>query len=129
MSDSEEEMVAVNLGDDYYKGAYFSTYEGYSKDCLVPRSQLERWEAAKAAYESMQSEVEQVMDEQRERVRALRAERPKSHLSSFIQDTYGPVIEGELRKTLLPRWVPNEDGVPWLVTDSKIDRDEEERGL
>lgn len=103
MTDGEKEMVAVNLGDDYYQGACFSTQDGVPKDYLVPRSQLERWEAAKAAYESMQSEIEQVMDEQRERVRALNAERPKSQISGFIQDIYGPLVQRALEVPLLLR--------------------------
>lgn len=96
MTDSEEEMVAVNLGDDYYQGAYFSAHDELPKDYLVPRSQLERWEAAGAAYESIQSEIAQVMDEQRERVRALRAERPKSQFASFVEQIYEPTVRAAL---------------------------------
>lgn len=97
MSDSEEEMVAVGLGDDYYQGAFFGTVETGSSlpmDYLVPRSQLERWEAAKAAYEDMQSEIDTAMDEQRERVMALRRERrgPKSPMQDFIERVYGQRI-------------------------------------
>jgi hypothetical protein len=97
VTDSEEEMVAVNLGDDYDKGPFFTTDWG-PKDYLVPRSQLERWEAAEAAYESMQSEIERVMDEQRERVRALRAERPKSQFASLLERIYEPTIRAALEQ-------------------------------
>lgn len=93
MSD-EEEMVAVDLGEDYYLGAYFTT--DHPRDYLIPRSQLERWEAAQAAYEDMQSEIEQVMNAQRERARALRTERwgTKSPMARFLEGVYEqPVID------------------------------------
>lgn len=98
MSD-EEEMVAVRLsGGGYEEDAFFSEDPMYAPlDYLVPRSQVERWEAAQAAYEAMQSEIERVMDEQRERVRALRAERPQSPMGGILQQTY----ERRLIETLL----------------------------
>lgn len=111
MSD-DEERVAVSLGDDYYTGAYFLTRDvdsSVAADYLVPRSQLERWEAAKAAYEEMQSEVDKVMREQRERIRAINAKRPKSQVSRFVQDIYEPLIRQALERPVrLDGLVPKE---------------------
>lgn len=122
MSDqTEEEIVPVNLGDDWDKGPYFTTDWG-PMDHLVPRSQLERWRAAQAAYEEMQSEIDRVMDEQIERIREINAARPKSQLSLLVEKIYQPAMEAALRMQPLSRVAP-------LVTDSKIGRDEEERGL
>lgn len=135
MSDGEEEMVAARLGDDYYQGAYFVTKEDDSSgdfDYLIPRSQMEHWEAAKAAYEAMQSEIEQVMEEQCERIRALNAQRPETPLASFIKSVYANHLVAQLRvpPTLRgPNYKEDEDDTPWLVTDAKIDRWEEEQGL
>lgn len=97
MSD-EEEMVAVDLDDDYYTGPYVSSHDGYPKDYLVTRSQLERWQAAEAAWEAAQSEIEQTMREQRERVRALRAQRPKSQVFQWAQNIYGPLLQAQLEQ-------------------------------
>lgn len=96
-----EEMVKVGLGDDYYQGAYFST-SGALLDYEVPRSTLERWEAAQAAYSAMQDEIGRVMDEQAERARALRKERnpEPSLLERMIKDSYVPVITQALRQQL-----------------------------
>jgi hypothetical protein len=128
---SDEEMVAVRLSSAGYYGedSLFSEDPAYAPlDYLVPRSQLERWKAAKASYEAAQDEIEQVMGEQRERVNALYAERPESPVSKFIQDIYAPLIQRALeQRPLLDRLVY--DDTPPLVTDAKIDRDEEERGL
>lgn len=84
---SNEEMVAVNLGDDYDKGPFFTTDWG-PRDYLIPRSQLERWEAAEAAHGQMQTEIDQIMDEQSERIREINAARPKTQLSSLIEQAY-----------------------------------------
>lgn len=86
---TDEELVQVNLGDDYDRGAFFTTDWG-AKDHLVPRSTLERWEAVQAAYEAMQAEIDQAMSEQSERVSALSAERwgPKGPLQTFIEQAY-----------------------------------------
>lgn len=86
MSDGEE-LVAVSLGNDYYLGNQFSTV-ATARDYMVPRSTLERWEAAMAAYEAMQAEIDTVMDEQRERIRALRAQEPESPIAKAIQEVY-----------------------------------------
>lgn len=134
MSDSEEEMVAVYLGaSDYETNAYFSTDPTYERDYLVPRSQFERWEAAKAAWIAVEREIERVMDEQRERVRALNAQRPKSQLGSWVEKIYGPVLQQQLENSAFAdkvlRQEGQEDEVPFLVAGSKIDREEEERGL
>lgn len=85
---SEEELVPIELGDNYYLGAQF--YSGVTGDYFVPRSTLERWEAALDAYDDMQDEIEKVMREQFERVSALRAERrgPKSPMQTFIEQVY-----------------------------------------
>lgn len=84
---SEEELVPVDLGNDYYLGDYFST-DAPRKDYLVPRITLERWEAAKAAYEAMQAEIDKVMGEQRERIREINSHRPKSPMASLIEEIY-----------------------------------------
>lgn len=133
MSD-EEEMVACSLGDDYYKGEYFITQDMDSScqgDYLVPRSQVERWEQAMADYGQMQTEIDQVMSEQRERVMALRRERrgPKSPMAEFIERVYSQRVIDALQAPATFRRAADEGDVPWLVTDAKIDRDEEERGL
>lgn len=98
---SKEETVKVDLGDDYYQGAYFRTGDGFL-DYEVPKSQLERWEAARAAYEAMQGEIEQVMQDQRDRVLALSLERRKgqpSVLSSVVQEAYEKAIVQMLRQS------------------------------
>lgn len=99
---SDEELVPVNLGNDYERGEFFTTEWG-PKDHLVPRSQLERWEAVQAAHEAMQAEIESVMDEQRERINALYASRPKSVISSFIEDVYSKRLTFALNVPLLLR--------------------------
>lgn len=93
--------MKVALGDDYYQGAYFSTVSSLL-DYEVPRSQLERWEAAAEAYEAMQTEIERVMRDQTERVRALRQERNPSRVVSTIQEVYGPVITAQLAQFVIP---------------------------
>lgn len=101
-----EDMVRVNLGDGYYEGAYFNTGLGVPEDYEVPRSQLERWEAAKAAYEAMQSEIEQVMEQQRDRVLALMLERRKGQPSTAppaIQAAYEGAIKQMLSQSPLLR--------------------------
>jgi hypothetical protein len=102
---SGEEMVSVGLGDDFYLGAYFTT-SGVT-DYEVPRSTLERWEAAKAAFEAMQGEIERVMQEQRDRVLALALERRKGQPSTVppaIQAAYEEVIKRVIQQgSLLPR--------------------------
>ena len=93
----------VALGDDFYTGAYFRT-AGLPLDYEVPRSQLERWEAAQAAYEAMQAEIERVMDEQRQRVLALMLERRKGQPSGIppaIQAAYESAIAQALAQPLL----------------------------
>lgn len=125
MSD-DEEMVSISLGDDYYQGPFFSTGHG---DYLVPRSRLERWEAAKAAYEEMQEDILCAMDEQRERMREINAQRPKTQTARFLEGLYGPLIQRALENAPLLRKALAEGDQPWLVTDAKIDREEEERGL
>lgn len=90
-----EETVKVGLGDDYYQGAYYST-TGSLLEYEVPRSTLERWEAAQAAYGAMQDEIEKVMREQAERIRAQRKERGPTRMSSVIEDIYGPAILAQL---------------------------------
>lgn len=128
---SEEELVQVNLGNDYECGESFTTVWG-PKDYLVPRSQLERWEAVQTAYEAMQAEIRQVMDEQRERIRALYAGRPKSPLQRWVEQAYAKQMNFALNASPLLRGAnhqESEDDTPLLVADSKIDREEEERGL
>jgi hypothetical protein len=100
-----EEIVKVALGDDYYQGAYFRTVDG-SLDYEVPRSTLERWEAAQAAYEAMQDEIGRVMQEQSERIRALSLERRKGQpttVPSAIQEAYGEAIMQTLQQAPLLR--------------------------
>lgn len=99
-----EEIVRVNLGDDYYKGAYFDTFSG-PKDYEVPRSQLERWEAVEAAYLEMQDEIEQVMKEQQERVAALNQER-RGSLGEALARLYEASIKNLLSGPPLPFKVP-----------------------
>jgi hypothetical protein len=106
-------MVACSLGDDYYQGAYFITQDMDSScrgDYLVPRSQLERWEAARAAYEDMQSEIEQVMNEQRERIRAISAQRPKSPMAQAVEQVYVQRMDFALRMRPLPGRACDEEG-------------------
>jgi len=92
---SDEEMVRVALGDDYYTGAFFNTTaSGDLKDYVVPRSQLERWKAARVAYEAMQAEVETVMREQVER---YRARHPKTVIGSILEELYKPAIISALQ--------------------------------
>jgi hypothetical protein len=100
-----EETVKVGLGDDYYQGAYFSTAATYL-DYEVPRSQLERWEAAQAAYGAMQDEIEQVMREQSRRVLALMLERRKGQpntVSKLVQVAYEDAITRMLQQAPLLR--------------------------
>jgi hypothetical protein len=101
-----EETVKVGLGDDYYHGAYFRTVDT-DLDYEVPKSQLERWEAASAAYGAMQDEIEQVMREQGNRVLALMLERRKGQpgvIPKLIQAAYEDVIRQTLQQAqLLPR--------------------------
>jgi methionine synthase II (cobalamin-independent) len=100
-----EETVKVDLGSDYHIGAYFRTV-GSEQYYEVPRSQLKRWEAAQTAYEAMQDEIEQVMQEQRERVLAIlmegRTNRP-SVVPDAIQKAYENVILQTLKQPPLPR--------------------------
>lgn len=100
---SSEEMVNVSLGDDYYQGTYFAT-EGACLDYEIPRSQLERWEAAKAAYESIQGEIEEVMEQQHERARALTRERREASgvTTTFLRTLYEPSISAMLRTQQIP---------------------------
>lgn len=98
-----EETVNVALGDDYYQGAYFRTVDG-PLDYEVPKSQLERWEAAEAAYGAMQDEIERVMREQADRVRALYQERHKNKPSMIppaLLAAYGEVIMQTLQQSAL----------------------------
>ncbi|MEU3522310.1 hypothetical protein AB0E62_00275 [Streptomyces sp. NPDC038707] len=100
-----EETVKVDLGDDFYQGAYFSTTATYL-DYEVPKSQLERWEAAKTAYEAMQAEICRVMEEQGNRVLALHMERRKGQPSSVlpaIQVAYEDAIARMLEQSQLLR--------------------------
>lgn len=100
-----EAMVKVGLSDDYYQGAYFRTMDGHL-DYEVPRSQLERWEAAQAAYGAMQDEIERVMREQRDRVFALAMERRKGQPSSIppvVQEVYTEAIMRMLQQLPLLR--------------------------
>jgi hypothetical protein len=99
-----EEMAKVALGDDYYQGAYFSTAATHL-DYEVPRAQLERWEAAQAAYGAMQDEIEQVMREQSRRVLALMLERRKGQPSTVPPDIQA-AYEGAIAKMLqqAPLW-------------------------
>lgn len=90
---SEEEKVRVSLGDDYYGGPYFNTDLSLPMDYEIPKSQLERWEAAMAAYCTMQNEIEQVMEQQRERVLEARRARPESPLDNFLKRTYASRIK------------------------------------
>lgn len=94
---SSEETVRVSLGDDYYRGPYFSATDGTPRDYEIPRSQLERWEAVKAAYGAMQGEIEQVMREQRERALEARRARPASPMDDFLKRAYGARIEAAMR--------------------------------
>lgn len=100
-----EGTVQVALGDDYYKGAYFRTVDG-DLDYQVPKSTLERWEAAEAAYGAMQDEIEQVMQEQRDRVLALLLERRKDRPSTIppaIQAAYADAITRMIQQASLLR--------------------------
>lgn len=100
-----EEIVKVALGDDYYQGAYFRTVDGFL-DYEVPKSQLERWEAAEAAYGAMQDEIEKVMEQQRDRVLALMMERRKDQPSTVppvIQEAYSNAIMQMLKQGPLLR--------------------------
>jgi hypothetical protein len=101
-----EETVKVGLGDDYYHGAYFRTVDA-DLDYEVPKSQLERWEAAQAAYGAMQDEIGQVMTEQRSQALALMLERRKGQpgvIPKLIQAAYEDVIRQTLQQSsLLPR--------------------------
>lgn len=100
-----EETVKVALGDDYYQGTYFRAVDGFL-DYEVPRSQLERWEAAQAAYGAMQDEIEQVMREQSRRVLALMLERRKgqpSTVSPIVQAVYEDAITRMLQQAPLLR--------------------------
>ena len=98
-----EETVKVALGDDYYQGAYFRAAGG---DYEIPKSQLERWEAASAAYGAMQDEIQQVKQEQRDRVFALAVERRKGQPSLVplaVQEAYSEAILRMLKQTPLAR--------------------------
>ena len=98
-----EETVKLALGDDYYQGAYFSEDAPYP-DYEVPRAQLERWKAAKAAYEAMQQEIDQVMQEQSNRVLALHMERNKdkpSVLPAAVKEAYEGAIMRMLQQSAL----------------------------
>jgi hypothetical protein len=100
-----EETVKVDLGDDFYQGAYFSTTATYL-DYEVPKSQLERWEAAQAAYEAMRAEIGRVMQDQRDRVFALHMERRKGQPSTVppaIQAAYESAIARMLEQPQLLR--------------------------
>lgn len=104
---SDEELVPVSLDDDYYyQGPGYMTGRG---DYLVPRSRLERWEAAQAAYDEMQQDILRVMDEQRERVRALRAERPKSPMAEFIEQAYAKQMDFALNVPPLLRGLNHQE--------------------
>jgi hypothetical protein len=92
-----EETARVSLGDDCYQGAVFSTADGMPKDYEVPKSQLERWEAAKAAYEAMQGEIEQVMREQREQALEASRARPRSQVGIALEKAYSTRISEMLR--------------------------------
>lgn len=102
---ASEEVVKVALGDDYYQGAYFRTTYGHL-DYEVPKSQLERWEAAQAAYSAMQDEIERVMEQQRDRVLALLLERRKGQPSIVppaVQAAYSDAIMRMLQQPPLLR--------------------------
>ena len=95
---NEEEKIPVSLGIDFERGAFFTKEPGYPRDYLVSRSQMERWKAAESAYEQMQDEIEQVMNEQRERILALRAERKEFRLGSRVERAYGPKVQADLER-------------------------------
>jgi hypothetical protein len=98
-----EETVRVGLGDDYYHGAYFRTVDT-DLDYEVPRSQLERWEAASAAYDAMQDEIGQVMEQQRHKALTLMLERRKGKphgVSKFVQAAYEDAITKMLQQSSL----------------------------
>ncbi|OEJ24307.1 hypothetical protein AS594_07190 [Streptomyces agglomeratus] len=103
-----EETVRVDIGDDYYKGAYFN--EGVDGDYEVSVSQMERWKEVSAAYEAMQDEIEQVMEQQRDRVLALMLERRKGQPSTVppaIQAAYEDAIARMLQQ---PPLLKREEG-------------------
>ena len=101
-----EEIAKVSLGDDYYQGAYFSTVAAHL-DYEIPKSQLERWEAAVAAYSAMQDEIEKAMREQWDRVLALSLERRKGRqpdtVPKFVQEAYRDAITKMLEAPFLLR--------------------------
>jgi hypothetical protein len=100
-----EETVKVALEDDYYKGACFMAVGG-QPDYEVPKSQLERWEATEAAYGAMQGEIERVMEEQGDRVLALRMERRKGQPSTVppaVQEAYSEAIMRMIQQAPLLR--------------------------
>jgi hypothetical protein len=101
-----EETVKVGLGDDYYQGAYYSTTDSLL-EYEVPRSTLERWEAAQAAYGAMQDEIEKVMRDQAARIRAQRPALSPGRMTSIIQDIYGPAILAQLAQPITIR-IPKE---------------------
>lgn len=107
-----EETVKVGLGDDYYQGAYFSE-DAPHLDYEVPRSQVERWRAAKAAYEAMQDEIERVMREQGNRVLTLHMERNRDKPSIWpaaVKEAYmGAIVRMLQQSALLGRGARDEE--------------------
>ena len=70
--------VRVHLSDGYYEHEQFhtlpQTWWSESDVYEVPREQVERWQAAKDAWEDAQREMASLMRERRDRHRAEQAE-------------------------------------------------------
>ena len=66
-----EGTARVTLSDDYYLGPVWGEYRPQSlagpEDVFdIPAEQRDRWQAAMAAYDAMQAEIEVLMQERRE---------------------------------------------------------------
>lgn len=103
-----EDMVSVDLGDDYYLGSYFNE-SAAAGEYEIPSAQLERWKEAHAAWEVAQDEIAEVMAAQRDKVMAARKE-SSGAISDAIHVAYESLIRAVLTADPLPRRCTREEG-------------------
>lgn len=98
---TSEDMVSVDLGDDYYLGSYFNEFDA-GGEYEIPSAQLERWKEAHAAWEAAQDEIAEVMAAQRDKVMAARKE-SSGPLSDAIHVAYDSLFRQVLSAGPLPQ--------------------------
>jgi hypothetical protein len=95
-----EETVRIDAGDDYYTGPYFK--RDNSGGIEVPREQVERWEAAEAAWLEVQEEITTVL-------RADSWKPPTTPLGEVLKDAYGDTMRQALTTAPVFRRLSDEE--------------------